>query len=173
VQQGLTQEQVPLRIIPLGKAFAFQGALVVGKGAWIDALLQFARSHIYSTAVSPALTYGMLERLDFIRKADDRRQKLYDLIDYFRALRKKSSLKWRESTTAIQQLQLGCPHKALLCANYLLSKGIFCQAMREPTVNKKDTGLRVVLNYQHQPEDIDRLFLHTQHFLESEMQVSA
>lgn len=158
LQYDLSQRQIPLRVIPLGKAFAFQGAMVVGRGEWIEALLQFARSHTYSTAVSPALAYGLLETLAFIRGAEDRRQKLYDLIAYFADHRKNSALKWRHSKTPIQQLQLGCPHQALACASYLRSQGIFCQAMREPTVSKKDTGLRVILNYQHQPEDIDHLF---------------
>lgn len=154
---GLSQQEIPLRIIPLGKAFAFQGAVVAGQGEWIDALLQLARSHIYSTAVSPALAYGLLETLAFIQKADDRRQKLHDLIDYFQSAIKNSPLKWRSSTTPIQQLQLGCPYKALNFATELRRRGIFCQAMREPTVNRKDTGLRVVLNFHHEPEDIDRL----------------
>lgn len=155
---GLSQHEIPLRIIPLGKAFAFQGAIVAGRGEWIDALLQLARSHIYSTAVSPALAYGILETLAFIRNAKSRRQKLYELIAYFRKLSENSSLKWRDSTTPIQQLQLGCPHQALTYADNLRQRGIFCQAMREPTVSKKDTGLRVILNYHHEAEDIELLF---------------
>ena len=157
-EHGLSQQDIPLRIIPLGKAFAAQGAMVVGQGEWIDALLQSARSHIYSTAVSPALAYGLLEILTFIQAADDRRQKLFELIHYFQQSCVNSPLNWRHSNTPIQQLRLGCPHKALAYATSLRSAGIFCQAMREPTVNKKDTGLRVVLNYHHEPEQIDYLF---------------
>lgn len=164
---GLTQQEIPLRIIPLGKAFAFQGAIVAGRGEWIDALLQLARSHVYSTAVSPALAYGILETLDFIRNAKSRRQKLYELINYFRKLSKNSPLKWRDSSTPIQQLQLGCPHQALAYAENLRQRGIFCQAMREPTVSKKDTGLRVILNYHHESEDLEFLF-EMLHDIESE-----
>ncbi|KTD36294.1 8-amino-7-oxononanoate synthase [Legionella nautarum] len=161
---GLTQQEIPLRIIPLGKAFAFQGAIVAGRGEWIDALLQLARSHIYSTAVSPALAYGILETLNFIRNAGSRRQKLYELISYFRKLSENSPLTWRDSSTPIQQLQLGCPYQALAYAENLRQRGIFCQAMREPTVSKKDTGLRVILNYHHEAEDLEFLFemLHDQ-----------
>lgn len=166
-QHELTQKEVPLRIIPFGKAFASQGAMVVGQGEWIDALLQTARSHIYSTAVSPAIAYGLLETLTIVREADERRQKLLYLIDYFQQAIKSSSLTWRHSQTAIQQLQLGCPHLALVYANYLHGKGLFCQAMRAPTVNKKDTGLRVILNYHHEPAHIDYLFSQLQHLYES------
>lgn len=159
---GLNQEEVPLRIIPFGKAFAAQGAIVVGKKEWIDSLLQISRSYVYSTAFSPALAYGLLESLAFIQKAEDRRKKLSHLIAHFKQLTNQSFLNWRPSNSPIQQLQLGCAHKALKYVNILRENGIFCQAMREPTVTKKETGLRIVLNSHHEPEQIDYLFLKLQ-----------
>lgn len=166
--QQLTQKEVPLRIIPFGKAFGCQGAMVVGQGIWIDALLQAARSHIYSTAVSPAMAYGLLKTLEVVQDADDRRVKLSDLIHYFQKKIDSSPLKWQLSITPIQQLQLGCPHRALYYTERLSQVGIFCQSMREPTVSKLNTGLRVILNYHHEPEDIDQLFSQLHLIYESE-----
>ncbi|KTD23437.1 8-amino-7-oxononanoate synthase [Legionella lansingensis] len=164
----LTQKEVVLRIVPFGKAFGCQGAMVVGRKEWIDALLQSARSNIYSTGVSPAIAYGLLETLNIVLAADDRRQKLFQLINYFQQAIKTSPLTWRHSKTPIQQLQLNCPHKALYYANALRDKAIFCSAMREPTVSKKDTGLRIILNYQHEPKDIDRLLSQLHYIYETE-----
>lgn len=155
---NLSQFQVPLRVIPLGKAYVGMGAIIAGQGDWIDALLQSARSYIYSTAPSPAVVYGLLKTLDVIRAADDRREKLSQLIAYFREAIKRSDLIWRDSKTAIQQLQLGCPHRAEAMASKLAEQSIYCIPMRQPTVSKQETGLRVILNYHHQPEDIDYLF---------------
>ncbi len=154
----LTQEDIALRIIPFGKAFASQGAIIAGRGHWINAVLQSARSCIYSTAMSPALAYGILKTLAFIIAAEDRRQQLFALVRYFRQAVKKSPLNWRDSLTPIQQLQMGCPYKALECAKFLHNRGILCPAMRQPTVNKQETGLRVIINYSHEPEHIDTLF---------------
>ncbi|STX28927.1 8-amino-7-oxononanoate synthase [Legionella beliardensis] len=154
----LPQHQVPLRLITFSKSLGGQGAIIVGQGEWVEALFQQARSNIYSTAVSPALSYGLLKSLDIVMKSDDRRSKLAELIAYFQQKIQKSPLKWRHSHTPIQQLQLGCPHKALDYALQLKKYGIICQAMREPTVCRTATGLRVVLNAQHEPQDIDHLF---------------
>ncbi|WP_035917857.1 aminotransferase class I/II-fold pyridoxal phosphate-dependent enzyme [Legionella fairfieldensis] len=167
VHYGLSQRHIPLRIIPLGKAFAAQGAVVAGSEEWIDALLQSARSFIYSTAISPAFTYGLLETLTIIRKSDDKRRKLHQLIDYFQKACSHSPLKWVCSQTPVQQLQLGCPHKALHYAEVLRSKGIFCQAIREPTVTKKHTGLRIIINYHHNSDQIDYLFSQLHQIYES------
>ena len=158
VQHRLTQKDVPLRLIPLGKAFAGFGAIVAGQQAWIDALLQLARPQIYSTAISPAYAYGLLETFEKIRAADERRIKLTELVHYFRGAVKHSPLKWRDSSSLIQQLQLGCPQRALYCAEKLREQSIVCLPMRQPTVSKQETGLRVILNYHHQPEHIDALF---------------
>lgn len=168
VQNGCSQDDIPLRTIAFGKAMGAQGALVAGRADWIDGLFQTARSHIYSTGISPALAYGLLESVSIIVKADDRRKKLFELVDYFRNAIKQSPLKWRDSITPIQQLQLGCPYKALDYAARLQAHGIHCMAMREPTVSRCDTGLRVVLNAHHDAEDIDNLLGFVNQFYDSE-----
>jgi 8-amino-7-oxononanoate synthase len=155
---GLSQKDVPLRIIPLGKAFAAQGAIVGGQKEWINALLQAGRSVVYSTAISPALCYGLLKTLDIVMAAEDRRHHLRQIIDVFKGHIKYSPLKWVNSDTAIQQLHLGCPHLALHYAQELKKKGISCSAIRIPTVNSKTTGLRVILNYRHNDEQIQQFF---------------
>lgn len=155
---GLTQQEVPLRIIPFGKSFAAQGALVAGQEGWISALLQAGRSVVYSTAISPALSYGLLKTLDIVVGSDDRRLKLVQLITLFKEQIEDSPLKWIDSATPIQQLHLGCPHLALYYAQELRKAGFSCSAIRTPTVNIKSTGLRIILNYQHQPDQIQQLF---------------
>lgn len=158
VQHQLTQQEVPLRIIPFGKSCAAFGAVVAGQGVWIDALLQSARPHRYSTALSPAVTYGLLHTLERIRQADSRRAKLFDLVRYFREACAKSPLPWRDASSPIQQLQLGCPHQALKVATTLREQGVIALPMRQPTVSKQETGLKIALNYCHEPEHIDYLF---------------
>lgn len=162
---GLSQELVPLRVIPLGKAIGFQGALVAGTREMIDSLIQHARSYIYSTGVSPALAYGILKTLQYMQGLDSVRDKLWENVAYFRKRvaglvytnLDPQQLEFRPSETPIQGLILGCPERALDLAAVLESQGLFCQPMRYPTVSHRDTGLRITLHALHQYEDIDRL----------------
>lgn len=163
VESGLSQNEVPLRVIPFGKAMAASGAVVAGQSLWIEALLQCARPYIYSTALSPAYTYGLLETLKIVQQADMQRKKLLTLVDYFRHAISQSPLKWRNSNTPIQQLHLGCPRRAVSYADMLQKQGIMCFPIRQPTVNKQETGLRVILNYNHTPDDINLLFSSLHH----------
>ncbi len=162
----LSQEQVPLRLISFGKAFAAQGAVIAGKQEWIDALIQSARSLIYSTAISPALSYGLLKTLDIIIAAEERRTQLAQLIVFFKEKILSSPLTWRESNTAIQQVQLGCPYRALNFTQELRKQGFSCSAIRTPTVSLKETGIRIVLNYNHNMEQINSLFKKLHHLYE-------
>ena len=155
---ALTQKEVPLRMIPFGKAFGASGAIVAGDKDWITALLQTARSFTYSTAMSPALSYGLLEAFRLLQNADEARVMLQENIQCFKQHIKHSPLTWQASKTPIQQLKLGCPKKATQYALRLQAKNIRCIAMREPTVKRAETGLRIVLNSRHTPDNIHQLF---------------
>ncbi len=154
---GLGDDLIPLRVIPLGKAFASTGAVIAGQASWIEALIQCARPLIYSTAISPAIAEGHIKALEIIRKADDRRKHLRDLVQYFRASISTSNLRWQPSKTPIQQLLIGCPIKANKVSAGLRSHGITCLPMRPPTVAMQESGLRVAINYHHKKSDIDSL----------------
>lgn len=163
---GLTQKEVPLRVIPLGKAFAAQGAMVAGQKDWIQALVQAGRSMIYSTGISPALSYGLLKTLEVVKQAEEQRNQLKKLIQSFKEQVAASPLSWMDSDTPIQQLQLGCPHLALSYAQELQKRGISCSASRRPTVTLQSTGLRIILTCRHTPEHIQQLFEHLHHIYE-------
>lgn len=157
VDKNYSDINIPLRVIPLGKSMSASGAVIAGESEFIDLLLQTARPLIYSTAISPAYTYGLLKTLEFVERAHDRRAHLKELIQYFNQLKLNSTLNWHNSNTAIQFLILGCPQKALEYKEKLLEKGIFCLPLREPTVPRGQTGLRIVLNYAHTFENLEYL----------------
>jgi len=155
---GLNEQKVPLRIIPFGKSFASMGAIVVGKKEWIEVLLQVARSCIYSTAISPAVAYGIRKSLHFIREADEHRAHLDALIEYFKNCRKVSGFEWSNSDTPVQRIKIGGYKQAALVHQYLQSSGINTQLIRYPTVNVSETSLRICLTVNHTFNAVDRLF---------------
>lgn len=174
---NLSFDAVPLRVIPLGKSLGAMGAMVLGKKDWVHALLQTARSYIYSTGISPAYVYGMQTAFTMLRKADEKRSRLLSLIAYFRQKLDKLIISynevnklynkaknlnaqnnvWIDSVTPIQHLCLGCPQRALEFSTYLLQNGFCVRAIRSPTVPQALSGLRIVLNAKHTEQEIDTL----------------
>lgn len=155
---GLCQSRVPLRIIPLGKAAGAHGAIIAGKHDYIAGILQSGRSLIYSTSMSPAFCDGLSVTLEAIANANIQRQKLFELIQLFKQYIVQSSLNWTISDSPIQQLVLGSSQLATRYAHELTTLGIYCSAIRPPTVASKQSGLRIVINAHHTPEQIAQLF---------------
>jgi len=61
------------------------------------------------------------------------------------------------SEHAIQTLQVGADHTALQLSESLRKAGIWCSAIRPPTVPENTARLRITLTAAHEPNDIRQL----------------
>jgi 8-amino-7-oxononanoate synthase len=141
----------------LGKALGSFGAFVAGEADLVEALIQQARTYIYTTALPPALAQATRTSLRLVRGADDRRQKLQALVERFRRGAAELGLPLAASTTPIQPLLLGDSRRALEVAAQLEQRGIWITAIRPPTVPAGSARLRITLSAAHAESDVDRL----------------
>ena len=154
---GLGATMVPLRVLPLGKAFGAQGALVLGDVALIEHLLQSARPYLFSTAALPALAAALSANLQALRRASDRREQLHRQVARFRDRAQRLGLPLLDSTTPIQPLLLGGNARALALAEALEQRGYWAAAVRPPTVPEGKARLRITLTARHEDSAIDGL----------------
>nr|WP_208020138.1 8-amino-7-oxononanoate synthase [Pseudoteredinibacter isoporae] len=154
---NLDQNALPILMGTLGKAMGSYGAFVAGSEALIEALIQFARPYIYTTALPPSVAAASLAALDIVQNEPDRRKKLKQLIDYFREGSQSLGLPLMSSPTAIQPLLLGDSGLALSAAAALRERGVFLVAIRPPTVPQNSARLRVTLTADHEQSHIDQL----------------
>jgi 8-amino-7-oxononanoate synthase len=141
----------------LGKAAGVAGAFAAGESALIEALIQGARTYIYTTATPPMLAHALLVSLEIIARENGRRQRLARLIEQLRA--GVAGLRWHlmPSHTAIQPLVIGGNSDALRVANALAERGVLVPAIRPPTVPAGTARLRISLSAAHTDEDVSRL----------------
>lgn len=154
---GLDQEQLPILIGTLGKAFGTAGAFVAGSEALIEYLIQFARPYVYTTAMPPAVAHATLESLAIVRSEVWRREHLAELITMFRTGASELGLELMESETAIQPIVIGESDRAMAMSRSLEQQGIFVGAIRPPTVPAGSARLRVTLSASHTREQVDQL----------------
>ena len=153
----LTGSQVPVLMGTLGKALGVAGAFVAGSAALIDGLVQFARPHIYSTALPPALAAAASAAIDIARFEDWRRDKLRRLVAHFRHGARERGITLLESRTPIQPVMIGASNLALVAMQSLEAQGFFVPAIRPPTVAQGKARLRVVLSARHEEADVEQL----------------
>ena len=157
--EGLTAEDVPLLIGTFGKAFGTSGAFVACSHDFADYLTQFSRPYIYTTAMSPAIVGATRASLAIIKSEEGLhlRQKLRANIAFFRRAVSELPITLCDSETAIQPILIGDSQLALDVSNRLKQKGIWCTAIRPPTVPKGSARLRITLSAQHDFEQISYL----------------
>jgi 8-amino-7-oxononanoate synthase len=154
---ALGQEEVPILMGTLGKAFGTFGAFVAGQKDLIDYLLQRARTAIYTTALPPALAVATMASLTLIQAEAWRREHLRLLIERLRQGATDLSLPLMASGSPIQPFLCGSPLAATALADQLLDRGFLVSAIRPPTVPRGTARLRVTLTAGHTHDQVDAL----------------
>ncbi len=153
----LSQQQLPVLVGTLGKAFGSFGAFVAGSEAVIETLIQFSRTYIYTTALPPAVAAATRVALRLLREQHWRRQRLEELVTLFRRGAGQLGLPLTDSVTPIQALILGREDRTLALADYLLQRGFLVGAIRPPTVPAGSARLRITLSAEHSPRQVNDL----------------
>ena len=153
----LSQDQLPVLVGTLGKAFGTSGAFVAGSEALIETLIQFARTYIYTTAIPPAVAAATRTSLVLLQEQSWRREHLSDLIDQFQRGCQHIGLELMASQTPIQPVLLGSAEKAVAMSQSLAKQGIMVTAIRPPTVPVGLSRLRITFSATHTPSHVERL----------------
>lgn len=156
-EAGLDQDAAPVLMATLGKALGTAGAFVAGSAVLIDGLVQFARSHVYTTASPPALAAATRVALDIARFESWRRERLRALIAHLRHGALQRGLHLLDSRTPIQPLLVGASEDALRWADGLEARGFYVPAIRPPTVAAGKARLRITLSALHTESQVEQL----------------
>ncbi|MCS0029759.1 8-amino-7-oxononanoate synthase [Vibrio alginolyticus] len=143
-------------IVTFGKAFGMSGAAILCDHATGDFLTQFARHHIYSTAMPPAQAYALTHAVSMVQEQSWRREKLTELSEVYR-----DSLNdvegFVETQTSIKPFVIGESDLAMRVAGACRQNGIWVTAIRPPTVPKGTSRLRITLTANHTNEQVKTL----------------
>ena len=156
-QQGLGAHEVPLLLLPMGKAFGGQGAMLLGDHGTIGHIAETARPYLFSTAPPPAMAAAMRASLAVLREEAWRRAKLASLVARFRRAATGANLPLLESYTPIQPVLLGDNAAALRAAKALEASGFLVAPIRPPTVPEGQARLRITLTTLHNEAQVDAL----------------
>lgn len=156
-EAGLGCVEVPVWMGTFGKALGAFGAAIAGSEALIEALVNGARSYVYTTALPPALAAALRVAVALARSADGERAHLATLVACLRQGLADSPWPLLPSKTPIQPLLLGDSRLASRLAIRLEDAGFHVPAVRPPTVPPASARLRITLSAAHRLEDVERL----------------
>lgn len=143
-------------VVTFGKAFGLSGAAILCDAALGDYLTQFARHHVYSTAMPPAQAHALTHAAGMIQSEAWRRDKLTELSALYHELLCDVP-GFVATQTPIKPFVLGSAQRASHVASAMRDAGLWMTAIRPPTVPSGSARLRITLTAHHTPQHIQQM----------------
>lgn len=159
VQMLGLQDQVFARIMTFGKGLGCHGAAIVGSQQLKDYLVNFARSFIYTTGLSPHSVATILVGYQHLQSEKQTIENLRDNIVHFNQEKNLLGLKpmFVRSKSAIQSAIIPGNQNVKSIANQLQEKGFDVKAILSPTVPEGQERLRFCLHSFNSKEEISEV----------------
>jgi glycine C-acetyltransferase/8-amino-7-oxononanoate synthase len=138
----------------LGKALGSYGAFVACDQQMTRYLVNAARTFIFSTALAPPAVAAALAALDLLQERPRRVEKLAANAAALRGALEAEGFDVGESRTHILPLVIGEAERAMRICEAALSRGVFAQAIRPPTVPPMTSRLRLAVMATHGEEEL-------------------
>ena len=156
VQSLHLQKTVFARIMTFGKGLGCHGAAILGGDDLKSYLVNFARSFIYTTGLSPHSVATILTAYQHLKKATESQQQLKNNISHFNQEKNRLSLKplFVRSKSAIQSAIIPGNERVKSIAQQLQSKGFDVKPILSPTVPEGQERLRFCLHSFNSEKEI-------------------
>lgn len=153
------QDPIFARIITFGKGLGCHGAAILGSQKLVDYLVNFARSFIYTTGLSPHSVATILVAYQHLQTEKEALQKLRENIIHFNQEKKQLGLNplFVRSKSAIQSAIIPGNKKVKTIASQLQEKGFDVKAILSPTVPEGQERLRFCLHSYNSKEEISEV----------------
>ena len=159
VQMLGLEDHVFARIMTFGKGLGCHGAAILGSVELRDYLVNFARSFIYTTGLSPHSVATILVAYQFLEKDKKNIEILRANIIHFNQEKNMLGLKplFVRSKSAIQSAIIPGNEKVKAIANQLQGYGFDVKAILSPTVPEGQERLRFCLHSYNSTQEISEV----------------
>jgi 8-amino-7-oxononanoate synthase len=140
----------------LGKSFGVAGAFVAASEDAVSLLRNRARSFVYSTAPPPMVARAAIAALELVAAADEARTQILAHASRLRSGLRELGFRVPDAESQILPVLVGENDRTMQLSAKLLSRGVFVQGIRPPTVPDGTARLRLTPMATHQPAQIER-----------------
>ena len=153
------QKRIDVYISSLSKGLGSFGGYASGRKDLIDLCINTSKTFIYTSALPSSINQYSLKRFNSNREVY--RKRLWKKINQFHNRLNEIGFS-TTSTSQIIPIIIGSEKKAVEFSRFLMSKGIFAQAIRYPTVKKNQARIRISISGWLSEKEIEL----TMHILE-------
>jgi len=153
---GLEQE-VDLYFTTFTKSMASLGAIIAGKKEIVNYFKYNLRSQVFSKSLPMPIVYGLLKRLEIIKKSECRRSKLFEITALLQQGLRKRNLIPKTVDSYITPIYFKVTLKKVLKIQEELvyNWGVFCSVIFYPVVPKDCVIFRLTPTSLHTEKDVN------------------
>lgn len=153
-QFGL-EDEVDIHIGTFSKALGGQGGYVAGTKNLYNYLKGFARSRVFSCALSPVVTAGVLRSLQIAQAEPELRTKLWENVHHIRSRLEEEGVDVGDSTSQIIPIMVKNDRRIFELCHQLFRAGLYLQPVIYPAVAKHRSRFRVSISASHTFDQLD------------------
>lgn len=153
-EHGL-EDEVDIHIGTFSKALGGQGGYVAGSRHLYNYLKGFARSRVFSCALSPVVAAGVLRALELAQNEPELRDRLWANVRHIRARFEEAGVDVGESTSQIIPIMVRNDRRVFEVCHRLLRAGVYLQPVIYPAVAKHRSRFRVSISASHTIDQLD------------------
>lgn len=149
--------QVDIVTGTLSKSFGSVGGFVGASKNIIRYIKWYAKSSIFSAAITPQATASSREALRIMKTDPSYREKLWKNVAYLKKCLLESGFDIKNTVSPIFPIMVRDNYKVKKVAAMLLRSGIYAVGICYPAVSRKDARIRASVLSTHKFEDLDNL----------------
>lgn len=156
-EQNINKD-VDLYFTTFTKSMASFGAVIAGKSYLIDYFKYNLRSQVFSKSLPMPIVYGLIERLKIIRKANEKRKKLFNITKEIQLGLKKRLLISNNIQSPITpvKLKMSTENALKLQQELTVSFGVYCSIILYPVIPKNTVIFRITPTSLHTLDDVEQ-----------------
>jgi glycine C-acetyltransferase len=149
------EDEVDVHIGTFSKALGGQGGYVAGSKNLYNYLKGFARSRVFSCALSPVVAAGVLRSLELAQAEPELRDRLWDNVHHIRHALEQEGVDVGDSSSQIIPIMVRNDRRIFELGHKLLRAGLYLQPIIYPAVAKHRSRFRVSISASHTFDQLD------------------
>ena len=148
------EKEVDVHFGTLSKSLGGMGGYVAGSRSMIDYMRAYARSQVFSCALSPPVVGGLREALRIARREPELRARLWSNVAAMREALLAEGVDIGGSTSQVIPIMVRQDHGIFPIARELERAGVYLNPILYPAVQRQQSRFRVSVSAAHDPAEL-------------------
>ncbi len=149
------EDEIDIHVGTFSKALGGMGGCIAGSKSLLNYLQGFARSRVFSCALSPVVTAGVLKALEIADREPQLRRRLWANVAHLRKRLADAGVDVGDSTSQVIPVFIRNDARVFAIGEALLHAGLYLQPIIYPAVAKHKSRFRISVSAVHTPELLD------------------